>query len=412
MDKRQKLGKLALVLSVVATTTVVDSVQAAETPDSEVTAKAIAAPAPVAFAPPAEYPAGVRSWAVAHADFNGDGKTDVATGNGGNSMSVFLNQGDGTFGAKSDYDAPRLPYFLTFDITSADYNGDGKPDLAVSGGNPTGNVLIYLNTGGGVFAAPKVVPIGFGPNQVASGDLNRDGKQDLITTNNFAADVSVKLGGGDGTFGQERKFEVGPGPQGLIVTDVNGDRTPDIVTGNFGRVKDSVTVLIGRGDGTFRDQQSHPAGISVNDVAAGDFNRDGRTDLVVGEFLTNKVSVLLARRHGGFAPPRQFSTGTSLNEITVADFNADGAQDIVTTVSPDVNRDPGTLSVSNEQAAGVSLLLGKGDGTFAENTVFPIDGMVVSVQPIDVNGDKKLDLVTANLAKSTMQVWLNSGTRH
>jgi hypothetical protein len=411
VNKRQKLWKLALPLSVVAATTVVSGVQAAENTDSEVTANTIVNPATVTFAAPAEYPAGLRAWSVTYADFNGDGKADVATGNGGNSMSVFLNKGDGTYSAKTDYASPALPYYLVFDITSADYNGDGKPDIAVSGGNPVGNVLIYLNNGDGTFAAPKVTPIGFGPNQVASADLNRDGKQDLITTNNFSADVSVKLGKGDGTFGQERKFEVGPGPQGITVTDVNGDRVPDLVTGNFGRVKDSVTVLLGRGDGTFHDQQNYSAGISVNDVAAGDFNRDGVTDLVVGEFLTNTVSVLIGRRHGGFWPAKEYSTGTSLNEITVADFNNDGAPDIVTTVSPDANRDPSAPPVPNEQGGGVSLLLGKGDGTFADKTVFPIDGMVVSVQPIDVNGDKRLDLVTASLTKNALQVWLNSGAQ-
>ncbi|WP_169515705.1 FG-GAP repeat domain-containing protein [Amycolatopsis nigrescens] len=413
MNKRQKLWKLALPLSVVAAASVVTAAQAEESAEPEAlsSAQPIAKPAQISFSAPVEYPAGVRAWAVTYADFNGDGKVDVATGNGGNSISVFAGKGDGTFGEKVDYTAPKLPYFLAFDIASADFTGDRKADIVLSGGNPAGNVLLYPNKGDGSFGEPKVVPFGFGPTQVATADLNRDGKQDLIASNNFAANVSVALGKGDGTFREERTFEVGPGPQGLTVGDINGDRVPDLITGNFGRVKDSVSVLLGKGDGSFREQRNYPAGMAVNDVVTGDFNRDGVTDIAAGQFIKNKVSVLLGKRRGGFSEPKEYSTGTALNEMTTADFNGDGVLDIVTTVSPDSGRDPGSPPPPNEKGAGVALLLGKGDGSFTEHSQFLMEGLMVSVQPVDLNGDKRVDLATANLTKNSMVVWLNEGAK-
>jgi hypothetical protein len=409
MNQRRKLWRVALPVCAVAAATVVTAAQAAESDDAVAPAHVIASPAQVKFAAPAEFKAGTRSWSVVYADFNGDGKLDAATGNGGNSMSVFLGKGDGTFGAKTDYATPKLPYFLTFDISAADFNSDGKADLVVSGGNPVGNVALYLNKGDGSFATPIAVPVGFGPNQVTTADLNRDGKQDLITANNFAADVSVVLGKGDGTFRPERRFSVGPGPQGVTVADVNNDRVPDILTGNFGRLPDSLTVLIGRGDGTFREQQNYSAGVSVNDVAVGDFNRDGVADVVVGEFINNTVSVLLGKRHGGFEAARKYPTASGLNELAVADLNNDGTLDVITTVSPDGNRDPSAPPPTDQKGAGVSVLLGKGDGTFGANTVYPMAGTVVAIKAADVNNDHRTDLVTANLADESLVVWLNAG---
>ncbi|GLY70565.1 FG-GAP repeat domain-containing protein [Amycolatopsis taiwanensis] len=412
MIKRRDIWKWSAPLTVAAlTATVITSAQATETGSAGGGAPVIGSPAKVDFADPVEFKAGKRSWSVAYADFDGDGKIDAATANGGNSLSVFKGNGDGTFTARTDYATPKMPYFLTFDLTTADFNGDGKPDIAVSGGNPIGNVGIYLNKGDGTFADPLPVPVGYGPNQVAAADLNHDGKADLITANNFAANVSVRLGHGNGTFGPERRFSVGPGPQGIAIADVNGDHVPDILTGNFGRIEDSLTVLIGRGDGTFADQRSYAAGESVNDVAVADFNRDGIPDVVVGEFVNNRISVLLGRRHGGFGPPQTYATGTGLNELTVADFNNDGVPDVVTTVSPDSNRDPSAPPPSDPKGAGVSVLLGKGNGTFAPNTFYSMAGTVAAVKAADVNNDGKTDLLGANLADESLVVWVNKGTQ-
>ncbi|ALG08716.1 FG-GAP repeat domain-containing protein [Kibdelosporangium phytohabitans] len=409
---KRTIWKPAAPLAVAAlAATVVSSAQAAPEDEPASSARPIASPAVVVFADPAEFKAGKRSWSVAYADFNGDGKLDAATGNGGNSLSVLSGNGDGTFGARTDYPAPKEPYFLTFDVTTADFNGDGKPDLALAGGNPIGNVGIYLNKGDGTFDAPRTVPVGYGPNQITTGDLNRDGKADLITANNFAANITVRLGRGDGTFGPEKRYNIGPGPQGVTVADVNGDRVPDVLTGNFGRIEDSLSVLIGRGDGTFRDAHSYAAGETVNDVVVGDFNRDGVPDVAVGEFVNNKISVLLGKRWGGFGPARKYDTGTGLNELTVGDFNGDGALDIASTVSPDANRDPSAPPPNDPKGAGVSVLLGHGDGTFAGKTHYTMPGTVAAVKAADVNKDGRTDLLGVNLANESLVVWVNKGNK-
>lgn len=366
--------------------------------------------APVVFADPVEFPASERVWSVVQADFDGDGKTDAATSSGVNTMSVFRGNGDGTFGDRVDYETLDTPYFLAFDITTADFNGDRKPDLAVSGGNPIGNVGIYLNKGDGTFADPVAVSVGYGPNQVTAADVNRDGRADLITANNFAADVSVRLGRGNGTFRSERRFNVGPGPQGVTVADLNGDRRPDILTGNFGRPEDSLTVLYGYGNGSFHRQRNYAAGETVNDVVTGDFDNDGITDVAVGEFVDNEVSVMLGKRWGGLGRARSYPTGSALNELAVADVDNDGAQDIVSTMSPDTNRDPGAPPPDDPEGAGISVLLGNGNGTFAENTLYGMPGMIAAIKPADVNNDRRTDMVTVNLINQSLVIWLNEGT--
>ncbi|MEV6848427.1 VCBS repeat-containing protein [Actinoplanes sp. NPDC051411] len=365
------------------------------------------------FADPVQYPAAARFWSLVDVDLNGDGKVDIATGNGNNTISVFLNKGDGTFLPRTDYVAQSLPYFLTFDVVAADFTGDGKPDLAISGGNPVGYVQLFANKGDGTLAAPVVTPMGFGPNQLVATDLNHDGKSDLITTNNFAADVSVRLGNGNGTFKPEHKYEVGPGPQGLEIADANRDHIPDILTGNFGRPKDSLSVAYGRGDGTFGKTHEYNVAVSGNDVAVGDFNRDGILDAAVPEFVTNKIQVVLGRRAGGFGPPVTYDGSTGVNEATAADLNGDGKLDLIDSVSPDQNRDPGSPPPPpGLQGAGIAVLLGHGDGRFAERTIFPIEGAIAAILPIDVDGDGRLDVAAADLNTNTLVVWHNTSASH
>ncbi|ASW56764.1 VCBS repeat-containing protein [Plantactinospora sp. KBS50] len=421
---RRKTWRLALPLCLTLVATTAGGAQAvAKAPDAAASAPAghrghggghgggNAIP-PATFAAAAEYETGTRPWATTYGDFDGDGRVDAVTGNGGGSISVFRNLGGGTFGERADYAAPALPYFLLFDLVAVDFNNDGHLDIAVSGGNPVGNVVLYANNGDGTFAEPTSVPMGFGPNQIAVGDLNRDGKQDLLTANNFSADVSVRLGRGNGTFGPERRYQIGPGPQGLAVADVNRDHIPDILTGNFGRLEDSLSVLLGRGDGTFRPARNYAAGLSVNDVAVADFNRDGLPDVALPEFVSNQVEVLLGRPGGRFGQPTAYPIGTGVNEMSLGDFNADGKIDIATTVSPDNNRDPSAPPPpAGTKGAGVSILLGNGDGTFGGMNVLAVTGAVASVRAVDVTNDGLPDLVGANLNTQSLAVWLNTTPR-
>jgi len=201
-------------------------------------------------------------------------------------------------------------------IASGYLNGDGNLDLAVvnnnSGkgqGHSAGSVQVLLGDGTGGFS-PLGTPIvvGNSPVSVAIGDLNGDSKSDLVVANSLDAGlgtVSVLLGKGDGTFGSApaSPLTVGMQPNSVKVGDLNGDSKPDLVVANLG--SNTVSVLLGNGDGTFASAPGSPVtvGNAPASVAIGDFNRDGKRDLAVANRDSSTVSVLLGHGDGTFAQP-------------------------------------------------------------------------------------------------------------
>ncbi len=365
------------------------------------------------FADPVSYPlpATARDFAVAYGDFNGDGLQDVVvTGGGSNTVSVFTAQKDGTFAPRVDYKMPPIPYVFNFNVTVADLNGNHRPDILVSGGNPVGYVAIFHNNGDGTFnPTPQVISVGYGPDIVKTADLRNNGRQDLITGNNFAADVSVRLNNGNGTFGPERHYPVGPGPQGMVVADVNHDGIPDIITGNFGRIEDSLSVLIGRGNGTFYPARDYAAGNSINDVAVGDLTGNGVQSAVTADLVNEQADVLIGNRCGhGFLPPKHYPIAPGVNRMILADLTNDGKLDIVTSVAPATNRDPGgPPPPPGAKGAGFSVLVNNGDGTFAAPVTFATTGAVADLDAVDITGDGHQDVVAVNITNDTLQVWRN-----
>jgi hypothetical protein len=366
------------------------------------------------FADPASYalPVGARDFAIDHGDFTGNGLQDVViTGGGANVVSVFMAHKDGTFAPRVDYQMPNLPYRFNFNVTVADLNGNHRPDIIVSGGNPVGYVAIFKNNGDGTFnPTPQVISVGFGPDIVKTADLRNNGRLDLITGNNFAADVSVRLNNGNGTFGPEHHYPVGPGPQGMVIADVNHDGIPDIITGNFGRVEDSLSVLIGRGDGTFRPARDYAAGQSINDVAVGDLTGNGVQSAVTADLVNQQADVLIGNRCGdGFLPPKYYPIAPGVNRMTLADLSNDGKLDIITSVAPNANRDPGgPPPPPGSKGAGFSVLVNQGNGTFAAPTTFATTGAVADLDTADITGDGHLDIVAVNITNDSLQVWHNT----
>ncbi len=347
------------------------------------------------FSTATDYSVGDNPNSGVAADFNADGKPDLAIGNVLNkNVSVLLNNGNGTFAGAVNYPVDFNPEALA----AADFNGDGKLDLAVGNflGGPTsaGTFSILIGNGNGTFQAAVTQAVG-SPFSIAATDLNADGKQDLVAASASTDKVSVMLGNGNGTFQSPVTYNVGDAPRTLAIADFNGDSKPDVAVTNSGSGSTTVSVLIGNGDGTLQAASPVNVGERPEGMATGDLNGDSKPDLVVAATNANAVLVLLGNGNGTFQGPVSYPTGLfePLN-LALADFNGDGKLDVVT---------PGNFS-----PVAYSILRGVGDGTLQpaeskpmrNNSFFPIAS--------DFDADGKSDLAFVNNAFDLVDVLLNS----
>ena len=225
-------------------------------------------------------------------------------------------------------------------------------------------------------------PVGPRPAAIVVGEfVTGRGVLDIAVTDVQDDTVSVLLGNGDGTFGTPTTYPVGGQPSGLAVGDFNGDGNLDLAVANA--LDNTVTIFLGQGDGTFTRGVDTPAGAGPVALAVADFNGDGVPDLAAADFNTGSVSVLMGNGDGTFAPPVNYAAGGTSIRVLTGDFNKDG--------SPD-------LAVVNRDAHSVSVLLNQGDGTFGSAVsyrlagTYPVGGAVG-----DVNGDGVLDLVVGGV---------------
>jgi hypothetical protein len=343
----------------------------------------------------ATYRTGNEPYAVAVGDFNGDGKLDLVVPNvSATTVSILLGNGNGTFQTQSEYQAGYSPIA----VGVADLNGDGKLDLAVvnngndSNGQP-GTVTILLGNGDGSFTTGKTFNTGKGPDSVAVGDFNGDGKLDLALSNYNVArgnSVAVLLGRGDGTFRKYVSYLTGSAPEYVATADLNGDGILDLVTAN--ELAGTVSVLLGKGDGTFPSKVDYAVGKDPIALGIADLNRDGNPDLAVVNLGGNSVSVLLGKGDGTFGTHVDYATGSFPVSIAIADFNADNIQD---------------LAVANQDNAGtVSILFGKGNGTFKKHKDFSAGSQPQGIAVGDFNGDGRLDLSIVDVFSNEVGVLL------
>jgi uncharacterized protein (TIGR03437 family) len=350
-----------------------------------------------AFAAPVTYVAGASPVSVAALDLNHDGRLDLAVADNGSSPGrvwVLLGRGDGTFGTAQNY--PAGPHPLS--VTIADFNGDGKPDLAVTAGD--NSLSILLGNGDGTFHAAASYATGANPMYVAAGDFNKDGKMDLAVANTSAQTVSIFLGKGDGTFQAGYSYVTSYQPQSLAITDYDGDGNLDILQGSGdarmigpGIQSGTTDLLLGNGDGTFQGAISVAVGGSQGSVASflavGDFNGDGKIDAVLNDQYGGNLYLFAGDGKGGFQAPQTInalaSGGAAAGPSGAAagDFNGDGKLDLAVTESF-----TGKVAVLLNSTSGLQL-----SGTFSSGGSTP--GLVVAA---DFNGDGKLDLAVANAA--------------
>ncbi len=337
-----------------------------------------------------QFPTTDFPFAVGIADFNGDGKPDLASAHrNDDTVRLQVGIGNGTFGAEVSFDVGDTPYAMVV----ADVNGDGRPDIAVANRN-AGTVSVLLSKGNGTFQPQVTLPVGQRPLTIRAADINRDGHTDLLAANADDNTVSVLLGRGDGSFSFPAGAVAAAGKRPFLfaVGDLRGDGHADIVTANSSN--GSLSILLGATDGSFQPHQTLDVGDQPIGVAMADFNGDGKLDLVVTNKADDTVGVLLALDTGGFGPQTTFAVGTKPLYVVTADLNGDDDLDIV---------------VTNNTGTSVSVLLGNGDGSFAPQQQLTTGATTYGVAVADVNGDGQPDIVASNYGDNSVSVLLGNG---
>ncbi|GIK18027.1 MAG: hypothetical protein DYG93_03750 [Leptolyngbya sp. PLA2] len=218
-----------------------------------------------------------------------------------------------------------IPGDVPYGAHGGDLDDDGDLDLAVPN-EATSNVSVFLNNGDGTFTAPVHYGAGLHCSPNEGLDLNGDGIVDLAVANILDHNVSILIGVGNGTFLPQVKYAVGQQPRGLAAFDADGDGFPDLVTAN--RVSSTLSFLRNRGDGTFDPAVSFDAGVNgETGVVAADMNGDGVMDLIVIGWSNSRISTMLGNGAGGFTLHGSIPTSSRPWMVACGDLNGDGIPD-------------------------------------------------------------------------------------
>jgi hypothetical protein len=346
------------------------------------------------FLPGVAYNAGYLPVQPVIDDFNGDGHRDVAvTIQSGSTVRVLLGDGTGSLAAGGSYPSGGK---TANGLAASDLNLDGTPDLVVTNSTNNGQsaVGVLRGRGDGTFLPAVTFSTEDLATRLSLGDFNNDGRPDVAVTCHGADSVDVLLGNGDGALQAAVSYKVGLNPRSVQTGDLNGDGRLDLTVDNGNGA--SYSVLLGAGNGAFLPAQTYGLGFQPWGHALADVNKDGRLDLVVANPGAGSVGVLLGNGDGTFQAPVAYPVGGTLAAYpVVADFNRDRRPDIAV-----------VGSYTHDGTQPVSVLLGKGDGTFQSFQDYPVAASL-GLAAGDLNNDRYPDLVVAPSLSSSVVVLLN-----
>lgn len=320
---------------------------------------------------------------VAVADFNGDGKNDIAaTSQYGGEAWVFFNTGPGIYGVFNSFVAPLGPD----DMGYADFTGDGIDDIVVALVSPTGNLSILPGLGNAQFGPAVAYSNPSGPGSLAIDDYNGDGKLDVACNNTTTSNYSVYLNNGAGGFFPAATYAISGAVNCVRSGDFNEDGFPDLAFMQL----NSTIIKTNNGSGVFTTVATIPTSGGYDSEVL-DFNSDGHLDIVIAS--NTFFRILLGAGNGTFAVNNISTSSNQPRQIAVADFNQDGLPDVMT---------------ANNNSLNYSLYIGTGGVSFQAPVYFgALSGPAGALEIYDYNGDGFPDFVTNDLSYSSLTIYEN-----
>jgi hypothetical protein len=339
---------------------------------------------------PAEAPnAGIDPCSLSVADFDADGRPDLAvpnsdwnaTGGGQSVASVLRGYGNGSFGAVESYTAGA---WLPVGLAVGDFDGDGRPDMATANWQSQ-QAYVLSNMGGTMnFSSPAATNLDGDASSIAAGDIDNDGLDDLLV--NTPVGIALLRGSPSGAILYDT-LGVGTGTSmHAQLADIDEDGKLDLVSA-VSDIEDRLVVFHGAGDGSFPEQVEYPLGGEPWWVVTGDLNMDGDLDLAVAAYEQNAVTLYIGNARGGFSSRTDIGVCTGPQSVAIGDMNNDGANDFV---------------VDCSESDTVQMWLQAADGQFELVRWWATGARPVSVQVADLNADGQLDIAWANQLGNTI----------